>query len=793
MFTLKRNFTTGSIYLLIAASGFAALSWEVIWQIKSTLALGVSAWGAAMTLAVIMCGMSIGGYLMGRVLSGGISLSAVRWYGLLELMVGVAGLFLNTALHALEKLDTWMYASLPSSLSLIYIVGMIIVFGIPTMCMGATFPVFARMSEQFHIPIYKLYSLNILGAALGALMVAFIIIPLFGLTHTIWIISFINIAAGFYAWQWMPMQQSADTKQVAAEQFEHAPFASTEIIVVFVSGFAIFMMEVVWFRALSNMLPNTADIFAVMLASVLIALGLAAKKVPLLKQKQKSLGVQIGMGGVFILLVTPLIERLDSSMAIFKAFIYQYRSIGVTNADSINLNWSLSPDTFIVNGSVMLAYAMQLFLMFAAIFFVIALPIRFVGVAFPWILESRNSSRHIGRLYAVNTLGAILGAICAAWLFLPLLGFAKTSWLIGVVVVMTGALLATGIKRYGIIFVGAAALLIAIMLETGIGKTRVQGFFATDRQGKPAKVLQYVEGPAATISAVQYRDDGARALLIGSSMAAIESGDKDQPASHYMAWMGYLPMMFHPDPKKALVICFGTGQTANAVRRENPDELDIVDINPNVFALAHHFKSNEGVLNDPRVKAIIMDGRAYMRRTKKTYDVITLEPMPPISVGVNALYSREFYVLARKRLSAHGVIAQWLPFHVAAPHYTASIAKTFIDVFPNAVLWIDDVSNTGILIGTKSAHPLTAAGLSGYPRTNTKRNLSQNEVERSIALDSKQLAQYARYGEVITDDNQLLAYGKALSVPGLLVEANFALLRRINSKIIIPEFDREFP
>jgi spermidine synthase len=408
-------------------------------------------------------------------------------------------------------------------------------------------------------------------------------------------------------------------------------------------------------------------------------------------------------------------------------------------------------------------------------------------------VESRNSSRYTGRLYAVNTLGAILGSICAAWLFLPLLGFAKTAWLIGSVVVMTGALLATGMKRYGIIFVGAAALLIAMMLETGIGKTRVQGFFATDRQGKPAQVLQYVEGPAATISAVQYHHDGARALLIGSSMAAIESGDKDQPASHYMAWMGHLPMMFHPDPKKALVICFGTGQTSNAVRKENPDELDIVDINPNVFALAHHFKSNEGVLNDPRVKAIVMDGRAYMRRTKKTYDVITLEPMPPISVGVNALYSREFYALARKRLSAHGVIAQWLPFHVAAPHYTASIAKTFIDVFPNAVLWIDDVSNTGILIGTKSDHPLTSAGLSGYLRTNIKRNLSQNEVERSMALDSKQLAQYARYGEVITDDNQLLAYGKALSVPGLLVDANFALLRRINSKIIIPEFDREFP
>ena len=134
-----------------------------------------------------------------------------------------------------------------------------------------------------------------------------------------------------------------------------------------------------------------------------------------------------------------------------------------------------------------------------------------------------------------------------------------------------------------------------------------------------------------------------------------------------MAWMGHLPMLLQDNPKQALVICFGTGQTSHAVRKENPDELDIVDINPNVFKLAHHFRSNENVINDPKVKTIVMDGRAYMRRTHKTYDVITLEPMPPSAAGVNALYSKEFYELAKQKLSANGVIAQWLPLHLVAP------------------------------------------------------------------------------------------------------------------------------
>src|SRR5205814_8078745 len=114
------------------------------------------------------------------------------------------------------------------------------------------------------------------------------------------------------------------------------------------------------------------------------------------------------------------------------------------------------------------------------------------------------------------------------------------------------------------------------------------------------------------------------------------------------AWMDHLQMMLHTDPEKVMIICFSTGQTAKALRNENPDELDIVDINSHVFELSHFFRSNQNVLNDPRVKKIVMDGRAYLRRTKATYDVFTLEPLPPGSAGVNALYSEEFYTLARK-------------------------------------------------------------------------------------------------------------------------------------------------
>jgi spermidine synthase len=333
---------------------------------------------------------------------------------------------------------------------------------------------------------------------------------------------------------------------------------------------------------------------------------------------------------------------------------------------------------------------------------------------------------------------------------------------------------------------GGGALVIAILFESGVGKTRAQGYFA-NMEGRPALVLEAFEGPDATVSVVQY-GGGGRRIIINASSASGQSGYADKLGEHYMVWMGRLPMLLHPDPQHALVICFGTGQTANAVRKENPTSLDIVDINPNIFKLAHHFSSNEDVLNDPKVKAIVMDGRAYLRRSTKTYDVITLEPMPPNDAGVNALYSKEFYELARNRLSPKGVIAQWLPFHCVAPLYSASVAKTFVDVFPNAVLWVDpETKRDGILLATKDDAVDLATTWPGFSRTVMERDLDEAGVRQSVFLNPKQLRQYAAYGRVVSDDNQLLNYGNALFCNIGLVNENFDLLRRVNPKIVPPE------
>jgi spermidine synthase len=374
-----------------------------------------------------------------------------------------------------------------------------------------------------------------------------------------------------------------------------------------------------------------------------------------------------------------------------------------------------------------------------------------LGTTLPWILGRHVDVHRWGRVYAANTLAAVLGSLTAGWLLLPSFGFARTAWLLGAAAVACGMpLLPTRRKRGLALGAACLALGVAAFGESGVGRTRV----ISNIEGAITRVVAFEEGPDSTVAIAESRD-GTNVLLIDGFAASAGAG----AGAHYMVWMGRLPMILHPAPKRALVICFGTGQTANAVRQENPESLDIVDLDGAVFRMAHHFDANEHVLDDPRVHPIVMDGRAWMRRTDHRYDVITLEPMPPNFAGVNSLYSREFYELARSRLEPDGVIAQWLPIHILSVHDSIAITATFRAVFPDALLWLDPMGATGILVGRKGEPRAFGASWPGLSREGIARDLGPDEVRSRLLLGPHGLAVYANGGTIVTDDNQLLSYG----------------------------------
>jgi spermidine synthase len=787
------------IHVLVAASGFAALSWEVMWQIKSTLALGVSAWGTALTLAITMGGMSLGSFLMGQLLKNKTIARPVRLYGVIECVIGVAGLALGPLFQTVESIDTWAYIHRPGSAAMMHILSIVTVLGIPTICMGATLPVFGLVARQFRTSISVLYGLNTLGAACGCLLVAFLLIPLFGVSHAVWIISSVNIAVGIIT-QLLDGGDDLPGAPGTERRYESQPritaggtpaVAAAAYATIFVTGYATFLLEVAWFRSLTTAFHSTTVAFATMLAAVLIALGTGARLAPLLKEKKVQLGSLVTWAGILILLACPEMERIGVIIneysilyPVLLILIWYIMTLDVIGAPARLIYAALVPafhlvvSRFKTGGPGALAAGLVVAAILAALYYVpppllewftvtlpvVGAPMLLLGLALPWILDNHDSPRQWGRIYALNTFASIAGALCAGWIFLPTIGFARTAWLAGGIVTATGVLTSPPQKRKMWGLLGVAALLAGMFFESGLGRTRVLDWIAIG-EFKPKKVLEYYEGPDATVSAVEYdssksgTEPPVQELIINGFLT---SGGL-QKGADYMVWMGHLPMLLHPDPQKALVICFGTGRTLNAVREENPKSVDIVEINQHVLNLAHNFvKANKNILADPRVHPVIMDGRAYMRRTNKTYDVITLEPMPPNFAGVNALYSKEFYELARKRLGPHGIIAQWVPFHLVAPHYTLSIAKTFQSVFPNSILWSDPYSHTGILLGSVDDKADLGASWPGFARTKITRELSEAEIRAAVTLNRRQLSSYAKNGEIISDDNQLLSYGRSV-------------------------------
>jgi spermidine synthase len=702
---------------MVLGGGVAALSWEVVWQLQASLAFGVSALGTAITLAGTMAGITLGSLAAGRWLDGRPIARPLRLYGWCELAIGAAGLAMLPAFRGLETLDARVWSLAPALAPWLHGVGISAVLAPATLAMGATVPVFQLVARRFGVRVSRLYAANTAGAACGVLGLSFALLPALGVARACVVVAAINVAVFALT---RVVERGPAEALAAPEPPPAAPgsaalsFGRAQLAVAF-TGLVTFGLEVAWFRVMRAAFWSTSSSFAIMLAAVLIPLALGASAVPWLRRRGVAPTTLLAAAGAAIVLATPLVERLDLLVA--------------------------------ATGSHAWAFSIWLLAGLAALGPAVAL----LATVLPWSLEAFPAPAATGRLYAWNALGSVAGSLAAAWWVLPALGFATTSWALGLGVVALAAALGAPSRRFATLGVGAAALALAVLASSSPGIQRPYGA----ARWKSDRVVAHVDAPDATLSVIE-RAGGTRVLMIDGFNAT----DEDPIAGHYMAWMGHLPALLHPKPERGLVICFGTGQTANALRREGP-AVDVVDVSPQVFALAPHFASNERVLDDPRVRAIAMDGRAWLRRSDARYDVVTLEPMPPNFSGVNSLYSLEFYEILATRLAPGGVVAQWLPTHLLTPYHAASITRTFLEVFPDAALWFDPVASTGIVLGRREPGeaPLGAAW-PGLARGEVARDLPDDAIRSALWLRRDALARFASAGTLVTDDNQLLQFSQ---------------------------------
>ncbi len=154
----------------------------------------------------------------------------------------------------------------------------------------------------------------------------------------------------------------------------------------------------------------------------------------------------------------------------------------------------------------------------------------------------------------------------------------------------------------------------------------------SDDQGQVlARVVKRIEGTSDTWQLLRRDLFGEpyyyRLLSDAFSMSATNPRNQ-----RYMRLFAYLPLAFHPAAKDVLLLCYGCGVTADAfTRKSTVERIDVVDISKEVFALADFYSgiNYSNPLRDPRVHAIVQDGRFFLQASPRQYDIISGEPPPP--------------------------------------------------------------------------------------------------------------------------------------------------------------------
>lgn len=734
---------------LFLLSGAAALVYEILWTRRLTLVFGSTTFAVSAVLTAFMTGLALGAYFLGR-LADRVA-RPLRLYAALEAGIAAAALLLPYALDAFSVLYPSLYAAGREHAWLLPAVRLFLSFLlllVPCTLMGGTLPVLvrfaARAPERFGRDFAWLYGMNTLGAVTGCLLAGFWLLGRFGLAAT-------NLAAVsanlFLALAFLLLDtRAARAPLPPVPRASDVPprFSRQEKIVISVavlSGLTLLGLEVLWTRVLVQALLSTTYSFTAMLATLLLSLALGsflAGRWPVGDGPRAAERLLARLARIELLFAVALVAELPLLGSL--VFLRDYY-----------LGW-VGEDR-------------QVAAKFLTAAVVMVVPATLAGMLFPLSIQilSRRLARvggGLGRIYLWNTLAAAAGALLAGLVLIPGLGV-KASYL-GVAGVH--AAVAVGLGFYATRWPAWLAAL-PVLVALGVGGARALNrpdVFSGEElriPGLEMEVLAYRETADATFAVYRHQRTDFRFLRINGFEAA-----SDERVSQYMPMMAHLPLLLHPQPKRVLVIAFGSGSTAGAAAQHPIERLDLVDISRTVYELAPYFAAaNHNVLADPRARPWVEDGRNFVGATRERYDVITSEPMPPKFATMVNFYTRDYYLAARARLTAHGVICQWVPFHLLTPEDARMIVRTFLEVFPHATLWI--IRNTGLLIGTVepvALDPRALAARMEEPRV--RADLARlgfrtvDDLLASFALDAASLRAFSANAPVMTDNNPYLEF-----------------------------------
>ncbi len=674
-----------ALYVLFFFSGISGLAYETVWLRIMNRVVGNTVYATSVVLAAFMAGMALGGYVFGRYAAR--VKNQLRLYAFLELAVGISAAALTAALLRLGPIYQMFYALFAESrfaLGAFQCVMAFTVMAIPATLMGGTLPVLSGYTRQFQAGfssrIGLLYGLNTLGAVFGVLGGGFVTLGLWGETVTFLIGVGITVGVACLAlllsrkeWDCSTSAQNAESENQSSVSISpYSPTIRRWVGLAYaLSGAVAMAYEVIWTRMFQIFVGTSIYAFSVMLASYLLGVGLGS----------------LAGGRLFGNVRHPL-----RAFGVAQLFIAGYSVLGLVFCTFFN---PVTLELSLTLGNVLVMPPLVIFPITAVL-----------GGMFPlvcrcYVPNEKETSRAVGRLYSLNTFGGILGSLICGFVFIGLFGTRGTILFLAVVNCSLGLLFliresGEWSKRrvYGVSFASLAFLFLSFFAAPDpfqFALNRAMNRFYGERAEK-AKIYFNKESATATTTAIGIDGDPFSKHLwvngIGMTNLCYET-----------KVMAHLPLLLHPEPHDALVICFGMGTTVRSMHAHKEIKCDVVELVPEVMECFKYFHSDaEEIVADPRIRRYADDGRNFLLVRSKKYDVISIDPAPPIwSAGTVNLYTQDFFTLCKSRLTEHGIMCLWIP----PVQYSEMkmIMKSFQTVFPNTYVWKGSLSKTpGVLL-----------------------------------------------------------------------------------------------
>lgn len=741
-----------AIFLL---SGAAGLIYEVVWARQLVLVFGNTTQAVSAILTGFFGGMAIGSAFGGRLADR--VRRPLRLYGAIELVLVVIVLITPITFRLLHEVYRAAFGTLeatPFALALVRFGLALLALAPATVLMGATLPTLTRYltrgAADLTAAFGKLYAANTIGAIVGTALSGFVLIEILGLSGTLAFGAACSGAAGLLA-------LGLDRRSVALTARESGlvrlsentaspdPPASPELdmgtrtsrfrlalAIAFVSGLTSLAYQVLWMRLVASGTGNLTYIFTMILATFLTGIALGAMAFNIIRQRIPQT--------VAVLAVTQVATAILvlGGMVVLDAHFGESGSFAAFLQKTILV---VLPTTFVIG---------------------ISFPASAALLAGP----AHQSGSRSGLLLAVNTIGAIVGTFVVPFLVIPAVGSATALGLVALANAATGVALALagGVEsrlwRKSTATAGAALLVVvsvallsgSLFVDPSISRIKTVG----------GTIFRSAEDEIASVQAGSL-GESKQLWVTGTSMTALTVDAR---------LMLVLPLMLRPAATSNLTIAFGMGSAYREAIRAGliTDAVDIVPSVPLMFG--QFYPDAAAIFAQPQGHVIIADGRNHVELTARTYDMVVVDPPPPIqSSGVSVISSHEFYQATKARLTPGGVMMQWVPFGQTIDEFKAHV-RTFRDVFPNVIVANGPGGNGFFMLGSDAAigfdpvairAVLSRPGIvddlsSAYDSPKHAQDDWAALIPTLVRLEGSQVAAFAGPGPLITDDRPLPEY-----------------------------------